>query len=282
MASKGPKDAGKSNAPKPKAGSRPAPKAKVAAAAAEKPAPVVEAEIVIPPASEPVPAAEAAPQEVETPSVIEVAEAAEPVVAETVETVDAQAEETVEAVEAAAEPIAVEPIVETVEEIVVEPVVAAGAVAIEAVKESKVMETIETNMAKAQAFFTEFNDRAKAAVEKSTKLVEEANEFAKGNLEAFVESGKITAKGLESFGQDAAEYSRKSFESATAALKNLAAVKSPTEFFKLQSDYFRTSFDSAVAEASKNTEALIKLAGDAAQPLSNRVAVAAEKAKIAA
>ncbi|RYG83540.1 MAG: phasin family protein, partial [Alphaproteobacteria bacterium] len=79
-----------------------------------------------------------------------------------------------------------------------------------------------------------------------------------------------------------AEYSRRSFETTTAALKTFASVKSPTELFKLQSDFFRTSFDSYVAEASKNTEALLKLAGDAAQPLSSRFALAAEKVKTAA
>ena len=61
-----------------------------------------------------------------------------------------------------------------------------------------------------------------------------------------------------------------------------AAVKSPTEFFKLQSDFVRGAFDSYVAEASKNTEAVLKLAGEAAQPISNRFAVAAEKVKTAA
>ena len=37
-----------------------------------------------------------------------------------------------------------------------------------------------------------------------------------------------------------------------------------------------------MAQASKNTEAMMKLAGEAAQPLSNRVALAAEKIKLAA
>ncbi|MCW3846324.1 phasin family protein [Sphingomonas sp. LB-2] len=264
MASKGPKN-GTAKPAASKAGARPktAPKPKVVAVAAEKPAPVVEAELVAPIAIEPVPAAEATPQEVEV--------VAEPVI-EAVETAVEEApaiiEETI--VEAA------EPVLETAT------AVAAPEAATATVKEAKIMETIETNVAKAQAFFADFNDRAKAAVEKSTVLIAEANEFAKGNLEAVVESSKIAAKGLESFGQDAAEYSRKSFETATAALKGMSAVKSPTELFKLQSDFFKTSFDSYVAEASKNTEALIKLAGDAAQPLSNRVAVAAEKAKLAA
>ncbi|MEO6215677.1 MAG: phasin family protein, partial [Sphingomonas sp.] len=81
---------------------------------------------------------------------------------------------------------------------------------------------------------------------------------------------------------DAADYSRKQFEGATAALKSLSAVKSPTDFFKLHSDYVRSAFDSVVAQTSKNTEAMLKLAGEVAQPISNRVAVAVEKAKIAA
>jgi len=258
MASKGQKN-GTGKPAAPKAAVRPAPKAKVAAPKAEKPAPVKTEEVVAPPATiEPVPAVEAAvPQEVEV--------IAEPVIE--------AAEAVAEPVEAAQESNSAETVTETI---------AAPEAVIDAVKESKVMDTIETNVAKAQAFFADFNDRAKGAVEKSTALIAEANEFAKGNVEAIVESSKIAAKGLESFGQDAAEYSRKSFESATAAMKTLATVKSPTDFFKLQSDYFRTSFDSYVAEASKNTEALIKLAGEAAQPLSNRVAVAAEKAKLAA
>jgi phasin family protein len=150
-------------------------------------------------------------------------------------------------------------------------------------KEAEIMEdTAKKTAAKAETLFAEFNDRAKAAFEKSTKLFDEANEFAKGNVEAVVESSKIAAKGFETFGQDAAEYGRKSFENATAAAKSFAAVKSPTDLFKLQSDYVRSAFDSLVAETSKNTESLLKLAGEIAQPLSNRAAVAVEKIKVAA
>lgn len=150
-------------------------------------------------------------------------------------------------------------------------------------KEVTIMEANLKNAAeKAQTLFAEANERAKAAVEKGTKLFEEANEFSKGNIEAIVESGKIAAKGIETLGQDAADYSRKQFEGATAALKSLSAVKSPTDFFKLHSDYVRSAFDSVVAQTSKNTEAMLKLAGEVAQPISNRVAVAVEKAKIAA
>ena len=251
MATKGPKAPAKSVAPKPaaRASKPPAPKAEAVATKAEKPAPVVVAEApALVTAPEPVPAVEVASQEA-------------------VETVQAAAEP---AQVAAAEIVNV---TEAVAETAAEPIV----------KETSTMATtFETNTTKAQALFADWNDRTKAAVEKSTKIVEEANEFAKGNLEAVVESSRIAAKGFETLGQDAAEYGRKSFESATAALKTLATVKSPAEFFKLQSDFVRGAFDSYVAEASKNTEAVLKLAGDAAQPLSNRFAVAAEKVKTTA
>jgi phasin family protein len=196
----------------------------------------------------------------------------------------------IEAIHAA--PAIVETVAEKVAETLVEPVIEP---AIETVTETAqtaadisqkeigiMATTIENGMLKAQNMFGDINERAKAAVEKSTKLVEEMNDFAKGNVEALVESGKITAKGFETMGQEAADYSRKSFESATAALKSMSAVKSPADFFKLQSDFVRTAFDSYVAEASKNTEAMLKLAGEATQPISGRVAIAVEKVKLAA
>jgi phasin family protein len=65
-------------------------------------------------------------------------------------------------------------------------------------------------------------------------------------------------------------------------VKAFAGAKSPTDFFKLQSDYVRSAFDALVAETSKNAEAVLKLAGEVAQPLSSRAAVAAEKIKVAA
>lgn len=132
---------------------------------------------------------------------------------------------------------------------------------------------------KFQAMFGDFNEKAKAAVEKSSKIVEEMNELTKGNVEAIVESGKIAAKGAESLGQEAAEYSRKNFEKATATMKSFASVKSPTEFFQLQSEFFSSAFDSMASEASKSSEALLKLAGDVVQPLSSRAAVVSEKVK---
>ncbi|OYW22575.1 MULTISPECIES: phasin family protein [unclassified Sphingomonas] len=163
------------------------------------------------------------------------------------------------------------------------PIAAPAATATSINKEVTIMEnTIKNTTDKAQTMFVEMNDRAKAALEKTQGMFADVTEFNKGNVEALVESSKIAAKGIETMGQDAAEYTRKSFEGMTAIVKSLSTVKSPTEFMKLHSDYVRTSFDSLVAESSKTTENMLKLAGEIAQPISNRVAIAAEKIKISA
>lgn len=135
---------------------------------------------------------------------------------------------------------------------------------------------------KAKAVLGDFNNRAKATMEKSVKMGEEMTEMTKGNVEALVQSGRVAAKGVEQLAQDAAETAKKNFEAATATMKSFASVKSPTELFQLQSDAAKSYFDTAVADFSKFTEQLIKLAGDVAQPLSSRYSVAMDKVKTTA
>lgn len=130
-----------------------------------------------------------------------------------------------------------------------------------------------------QAVFGDVNERAKTSIERNTRIAEELTELGKGNVEALVASTKIAAKGLETVGQEVAEYSRKSFEDASAALKSFAEVKSPTDFFRLQGEFARTQFDSLVAESSKLSETFVRLAGDVAEPITSRYSVAAEKVK---
>jgi phasin family protein len=123
----------------------------------------------------------------------------------------------------------------------------------------------------------EFQARAKAAYEQGSEALTEATEFTKGNVEAVVESGKILASGAQEFGKAYVEEARSAYETLTADLKELAAVKSPTELFQLQGKIARRNFDALVASSSKNTEAAIKLANEAFAPISGRVNAAAEK-----
>lgn len=130
-----------------------------------------------------------------------------------------------------------------------------------------------------QSMLAEMNDKAKAAMEKSSKAMEEMGDITKGNLEAVVESSKIAAKGFESIGQSAAEYGRASFEKTSATFKSFASVKSPAEFLQLQSELVTSTFDAIASESAKTSEAMLKLVGEIAQPISSRVAVVSDKFK---
>jgi phasin family protein len=143
------------------------------------------------------------------------------------------------------------------------------------------MTTAETMTKGFQTAMADMTSKSKEAYEKGTAMMSDATEFTKGNVEAMVESSKIFASGIQEMGRSMVADSKAEFEALTAEVKEMASVKSPTDFFQLQSAMMRKYFDKSVAAASKNTEAMLKLANDAAQPLSSRVSVAMEKVKAA-
>ena len=147
---------------------------------------------------------------------------------------------------------------------------------------TKTKATTEDYTAKIKDVVATAQDRAKAAFEKTSAYASEYGEFTKGNLEAVVESGKILAAGLQDMGKTYVSEGKSAVETITADVKEIAGVKSPTDFIKLQGEMLRRNFDAAVASGSKHSEAMVKLAGDAFAPISTRVSLAVAKVKQAA
>jgi phasin family protein len=145
----------------------------------------------------------------------------------------------------------------------------------------KTMDTTEF-ATKIKGAVTEAQTKAKQAFDKGAETFGEYNEFTKGNAEAVVASGKILATGMQSLGKTFVEDGKAALDLFAAEVKELAAVKSPTEFFKLQAEFLHRNFDVAVSNTSKNSEAVLKLASEAAAPISARVNLAVEKVKQAA
>ena len=128
-----------------------------------------------------------------------------------------------------------------------------------------------------QNLFADANERGQDLVKRSQKVAEELADLARANVEAIVEAGRVASEGARSIGQDVVANGRDGVEQAADAIRSLAEAKSPTEYLQLQSEIARASFDRAVAETSKLTESLVKLAGEAFQPLSNRATANAER-----
>lgn len=136
--------------------------------------------------------------------------------------------------------------------------------------------------ATAKDVLADVQTRAKTAFAKTGEFTAEATEFAKANVEAVVESGKIFVTGAQELLKDNIETGKTVIETVTEDAKKVAAVKSPTELMQLQAEIARRNFDALVSYGSKRTEAWVKLTNEAFAPISNRVSVAVEKVSKAA
>lgn len=241
-------------------------KAKAVKAVAPKAAPQVAAPKIAAKAA-PVPAPVAAKPEVAPAAIVTKPEAAPVPVAVVAAPAVEAAETVVTAVEQAAAKI-----IPTITETKAAPKTVRAAT-----KEAVTM--VEQFKTAAQTAFTKTSDKARETLDKTVKGFEEAGEFAKGNVEALVASGKAATAGAEKLAQEAAEFSKKNFEAGSAHLQTLAATRTPADVFKLQSDFAKSQFDGMVAEMSKSTELMMKVMGDVFEPISNRFALAAEKVK---
>ena len=137
-------------------------------------------------------------------------------------------------------------------------------------------------MANGKATLEQVAAKSKEAMEQGMKSLDEMSATAKDNVEALLASTKAATSGLEAIAREVADFSRKSFEETTAAARAMTTVKTPNELIQLQNDFAKTQFDSAVAEMSKLSETMLKLAGEIFEPMQNRIAVTTDKLKTAA
>jgi len=130
---------------------------------------------------------------------------------------------------------------------------------------------------KFQTMFADATDRSQQLTEKSQKVAGEMVELTRANVEALVETGKIAAAGAQTLGQEAVARTRETLEQTAQQVRSLTQAGSPTEFFQLQGEIARTQFDRMVADGSRFAESMVKLAGEAFQPISTRTALNVEK-----
>lgn len=95
--------------------------------------------------------------------------------------------------------------------------------------------------------------------------------FSKENVDALVKSGTATVKGLEEFAKYYTGLANASVEQTSAAVKALAAAKSPVEFQSIYSSLATDSFNTLVAESKKVQELTGSVVTEAMAPLSARM-----------
>ena len=146
---------------------------------------------------------------------------------------------------------------------------------------SSVDDQVRLGTEAAQRGFEQAASMTREQFDKASKTLfknyEEFSQLSKENIDAFVKSGTVFAKGLEEAGKLWIDFTRRSFETSVETAKAVMGCKDLREVVDVQSDFARTSFDSLVNEGSKLSEIGVKVANEALEPIQARLNVAVEK-----
>ena len=132
-------------------------------------------------------------------------------------------------------------------------------------------------MAEVAAQSNETRAKVKSTMDNVMKTAEDMMSFGQGNVEAFIKSGQIWAAGVQDISKSFAATAQAQLDQTVSTWKALAGVKSMKDVFDLQSTLAKSSFEHAMAESGKLTDASMKLAEQTFAPITARVSLAVEK-----
>jgi phasin family protein len=98
------------------------------------------------------------------------------------------------------------------------------------------------------------------------KSFEEFQTLGKDSFEAYVASANALTKGFQTIAQQAAEFSRKSFEQTSQAYERAAAAKSVDKALEVQQVYAKEAYENFVAQMTKFGELYTATAQEAYKP----------------
>jgi hypothetical protein len=98
------------------------------------------------------------------------------------------------------------------------------------------------------------------------KSFEDIQVLGKEGFEAAVAATTAATKGMQTVAQEAAEYSKKSFELGTSAFEKVIAARSFERVLEVQQGYAKEAYESFVAQATKMGELYAASAKEAFKP----------------
>ncbi len=110
------------------------------------------------------------------------------------------------------------------------------------------------------------------------KFTQDAANLGQEQVEAFVKSGTILAKGLEDILKTYVSIAQSSAEKSQEAAKTIFACKTLNEFTEAQSKLAQDSFEDFMSSATKLSELSIKVATESLEPINDQVGKAMKKA----
>ena len=98
------------------------------------------------------------------------------------------------------------------------------------------------------------------------KNFDELQKLGKDNMDIAMKAFGATSKSVQAIATEVADYSKKSFEDASAAAEKLLGAKSLEKAIEIQTDYAKTAYEGFVAQATKLGELYADLAKESYKP----------------
>ena len=103
---------------------------------------------------------------------------------------------------------------------------------------------------------------------------DEMQKLTKENTDIAMKNFNTVSKGVQAIAVEVADYSKKSFEHSTATIEKLFGAKTLDKAIEVQNDFFKTSYEGFVAEATKIGELYADLAKETYKPIETAFAKA--------
>lgn len=103
---------------------------------------------------------------------------------------------------------------------------------------------------------------------------DDAGKFGKEYLDTSLKSFASLTKNVQVISAEATEYSKKAFETGSAAVEKLSSANSLDKAFQIQTEYAKQAYEGFVAQATRMGELYAEMARDAYKPFEAVVAKA--------
>ncbi len=113
------------------------------------------------------------------------------------------------------------------------------------------------------------------------KSAEQMISFSQGNMEALVQSSQIVATGLQDLTKQIAANAQAAMDESMSTFRAITSVRSVKEAFEMQANFARASVEKVMSQTGQFTEASLKLAGQAYEPIASRMTIAVDSFKAA-
>jgi hypothetical protein len=104
------------------------------------------------------------------------------------------------------------------------------------------------------------------------KNFDDLQKLGKDNVDVALKQLGVVSKGFQAIAAEVADYSKKTFESSSAAAEKLLGSKSFEKVVEVQSDFVKTAYEGFVAEATKLGELYAELAKETYKPIEGFIA----------